>query len=276
MTIFENPSYFSLRKMQELVGKIIKVRENDGVITYVDYNKNQFDIIDGYRVSYEIERHRSPYYSRSLNYPSDFMQFIEPGCDLPDEFIADIKQGLERIDELDLENDEKLKDRAAIPVEERIARHKPDKNESTLYKLHMSIMPSFIGGCSALLNIGDNFGDIRLEIMSYHFDEPVVREVSRYLNRVEIDEFYNIYRNYDFLTHERKGEKIGLDGVTLALDFYDGEVSRYYTCWCPDEYEEEFMFVKYMFSFFRECFPYESVNLALDNIRDYFDCTEKI
>jgi len=276
--LFDNPSEFTLRKMRELIGKKMCSDDMYGKVARVEYSQNVFDVIYGFTVYVDFERGpaNNPIRTDVLYYPEDFELHLDLSkCELSNEFLLDIKQALERIKTLDKESNENLKRIATIPLEERITKqHNNLLPHDILYKLHVRISPAFILGCSALFEIGRNYGNVCLELFSWDIKESPISKFTRRLLPSDIAELNEIYRKFDFLTHTRKKEKIGLDGVSLHCDYYDGEAYRHYYCWCPDENEIEFELVRLLFRYLRECFPGVGAQQELDDIREYFDCSE--
>ena len=95
---FENPSKFTLEKMQELVGKKVyrNLRESEevSVITQVDYYTDySFGIITGYKLTIEDLKKTHRPYNMSIQYPDYFDEkfFNYSHRDFPDEFVKDIK-----------------------------------------------------------------------------------------------------------------------------------------------------------------------------------------
>jgi len=265
--------------MQELVGLRMKYRGDECIVPKVESSENCFGIVDGYRVYCDSGKRRTthPNYIPYWKYPN-FLSIDEIDLnDLPEDFVLDIKQATLYVNDLENHNTEKLKQIVQTPVLERIILRAKKIDDYPLYRLSINILPSFMGGCSAVFEIGYNYGKLHLEMNTWFMESPAVRKVIKDLNRKEIDEFIKLYKNLDFFTHERKINKIGLDGISLSFIFHDGNVCRYYDCWCPEEWEQEFQLVRYIYKFFRECFPYIEAQKELDVIRDeYLCCKEKI
>ena len=274
--IIENPSYFSLKKMQELIGKSITLRDESGPITKIKYSMNDFGDIDGYSV-YADNVGIIPYH-----YPNDFHQCNDiyqhldiSSCELSDEFRGDIKQALDRIKETEKLNGKKLESIRFLPVTDRIAMRKDDSYDGPLYKLYLSLRPAFmLGDYSAVFNFWSLYGEVRLIMKSPLQSNYKIYEIVRHLDESDVEEFLTLYSKFDFLCHEREKDAIGLDGITLYYSFYDGDAYRCGDCWCPDEDEKEFMLLKYLFRFYRECFTEDGAHKEMDDIWKYFHCNE--
>ena len=275
--MFENPSDFTLRKMKELIGRKIYRNGEEGTVINVDYSENvYFGMIDGYCIHVDFGRSAEQFPGNIswLRYPISFKHWDIPSSGLPAEFIEDVITGLKRIEDFESLNTEKLKSVVAVPVEDRIIQRTSETSEYPLFRLFTDISPAFMGSCTALFNIGAMGGNIRLTMDTLSLRSYQVHEVARRLHRTEVDDFYALYRKFDFLAHERSIDRQGLDGISLHSVFYDGNVYRFYHCWCPEEGEVEFDLVKYLYRFFRECFTSDEAQDDLDKIRGYFHCNE--
>ena len=85
--IFENPSNFTLNKMQELIGNKMSRSTDDGPIKKISYSKNHFDIIDGYRLYIDLgwSSKSNPDRIPVCHYPNSFKStgtFDLEKCDL--------------------------------------------------------------------------------------------------------------------------------------------------------------------------------------------------
>lgn len=178
-------------------------------------------------------------------YPDCIKQFYLLECDFPLDFIEDITAGLERIEQLNIENEERLNKLIKIPVAERIRQRFQETNGEVVYGLNIWLHTSFHGSVNITLKVGHNSGTINIK--PYFMWNLKMCEIANPLSKDEIDEFFELYNSFDYFSHQRAKNVEGLDGWDMSYTFHDGETARPYYCWCPEKEEKEFGLVEYAF-----------------------------
>jgi hypothetical protein len=293
----KNFSKFSLTKMQELVGQRVGLCENDSLdedlhedkprkfkrsesnrsknrqLKEEPHKEKEFLTINGVieninefgdKVGYIFSTDKyDGYFSY---YPVSSLLGVD-GWELPQEYMDDINQALIQKAQWEAENEKRIKQLVEIPVNQRIQCRYVDTNGGVLYRLYLSTRFSFDADGDVVVKIRHDGGE--LETAASRFYNSDHKPLAINMTKEDVDEFFEIYKKFDFYVPKPDDGQIWLDGWDLFYTFCDGETQCEERYKCPEKNDRAWILVEYIETLLKKLLPAEEFESWFEILNEY-------